>query len=381
MRHWHWFLLSMLLVPMGATMAGLVQAFAYPVTAIFSKGNGFIWYFIYIAFVQVVSVLWVLLQRNALGGGDFMNFIGSLPVPAGVRLSVNLTVLLVANSILLIAFFSAILVSLNPFGPLASFELFAVVVLFGLILTAQLSILERPLTLMISVIIADCLFAVGLTQGTGLDAWLLVLCSFGIAVIGLYLPSVPCRVTIFPKARNVTVVKWNKSHEGLSVIKIQLNALRGSYSSVLMILSMSAFVSAGSVFVMASFNFDSRSLMAALIAMDIVAFMLSGVYRILLMAHAEMEKYSASLPVGKYFWFLRDGVFVTLVGFLFLIIILTPVLINLHVSIVELVAISIAYGMLLVVLRLLLMYGGRQTTLLGFICSVLWAVSMIFAVV
>ncbi len=379
-RHWHWFLLSMLLVPMGATLGGLLQAFAYPLTAIFSPGNDATWYFTYAVVAQAMPVMWVLLQRNSIRGGEFMDFAASLPISAVTRIGVNLTVLLVANSILLIVLVAAVLISANPFGSVSGFELFAIIVLLVLILVAQLATLERTLTIFSTIFIADWVFALGLAQERGeLSAWLLVACALGIAGAGLYLPSFPRRVTASSKRTGRSVVRWG---EGWSspIINIQINALLNRPIGSLLMIGTSATVAAGAVLLMTTFEFDHRSLLVLVLAMDVIAFILSGIYRTLFMAHAQMEAYSATLPLGRHFWSVRDTAFVTVLGMGHLAILLPPMLRHMHVSMTTLTSLCLAYGVLLAALRLPLLYGGRQTALLGFACTILWAAAVITAI-
>ncbi len=380
MRHWHWLILSLLLVPMGATVGALIQIIAYPLTAIFSTGHDIMWYFTYIVIVQLIAIAWVLLQIESVRGGNFMNFVASLPVSNVTHVGVNLTLLVIANSILLLMLISAVFVSATPDGSGASYRTFAVISLFLLTLIAQLATLEKTLTILSATLVADLLFASSFTIDNGFTSWLLIVCAIAIAILGITIPSISSQV-IFP-GRLTSGYSFIRNILSFShpIVRIQIKALANYSGHTSLRIGVSSVIAIGTVLLIPLFEFDSRSLPTLVLAMAVIAFILGGVYRTLHHAHVQMQSYSLSLPLGKYFWVVRDTLFVIMLGTIFIAILFLPVLNHLDTPFSIVFFLCMAFWVLLALLRLPLLYGGRQSSLLYIALVACWS-GAVFAVV
>ncbi|MHB8237251.1 MAG: hypothetical protein ACYDDD_07290, partial [Acidithiobacillus ferrivorans] len=98
-----------------------------------------------------------------------------------------------------------------------------------------------------------------------------------------------------------------------------------------------------------------------------------GLYRILQSAHRPVQPYLHALPLPKRFWALQDTAFVAAFGALPLAVLLAPMFIHLHASVDTTLALVLAYFVLLALLRLPLVHGGRQAVLLGVILAGTWS--------
>ena len=86
-------------------------------------------------------------------------------------------------------------------------------------------------------------------------------------------------------------------------------------------------------------------------------------------------------PLPKRFWTLQDTAFVAAFGALPLTVLLAPIFISLNASVDTTLALVLAYFVLLALLRLPLVHGGRQALLLGVILAGAWSGAAMAAVV
>ena len=104
-----------------------------------------------------------------------------------------------------------------------------------------------------------------------------------------------------------------------------------------------------------------------------MALILSGIYRTLQSVHAPTQFYIAALPLSKGYWTIRDIFFVMLLGLAPLGILLLPLLVHGVSPVLTMVALAVAYQALLALLRLPLLWSGRQAMLLGVILTGTWS--------
>ncbi len=362
---------------MGTTVGGLLQVLAYPLTSIFSSGHSVVWYYTYVVIVQSIAIVWVLLQKNSICGGDFMKFVATLPISEMTRIGVNLTLLLIANSILLVVLISAVLISAAPDYSGNSNEVYAIVALLVLTLIAQLATLEKPLTILPAILFADWLLALSLTIGNGLTSWLLIVCAIAVALLGVRAPNLPRRIISLSKRPIGLFSKWYISGIFPPVTRIQLKALASRPGHTTLLIGSALGIAIATIFLINIFEFDNRTLPTLALAMATIAFVLSSAYRTFFRAHAQMQCYSAALPLGRHFWAVRDTAFVIVLGILYLSILFPPIISHAHVPISKMLFLCLAYGVLLAVLRLSLLFGGRQTVLLSFALTACWAGAVI----
>ena len=75
-------------------MPWLAGTLAYPITTVLSAGNSLGWYLGHILILQLVSFVWIHLQRESLTGGPFMAYAESLPISPRILRRTNLIMLL-----------------------------------------------------------------------------------------------------------------------------------------------------------------------------------------------------------------------------------------------------------------------------------------------
>jgi hypothetical protein len=164
-------------------------------------------------------------------------------------------------------------------------------------------------------------------------------------------------------------------------LQIQLQALVARPGSSTMRLVAAMGVALGADRLIAAMHFDGRTLPAAIIALALIALLVSGTYRLLRDAHAPMRTWLASLPLPGSYWAVRDTAFVMLLGVPPLLLVIGWLGLTGLAPCVTLVALLGAALALLAVLRLPLIWGGRLATLFGVLIASGWAGTAIAAVV
>jgi hypothetical protein len=101
LRHWQWFVLACLIVP-GPPVISVFLRTASLLALSVSPALAPAQHFFVAMVIDLAAVLWILPQRHAVSGAAFMRYAGALPLPRGVRLGVEATLLAAANSGLLV---------------------------------------------------------------------------------------------------------------------------------------------------------------------------------------------------------------------------------------------------------------------------------------
>lgn len=384
MRHWQAFVIAGLFVPMGTPMLALLRALAFPLTAIFAPSRSLLWHLSYVGLIQAVTLAWVMLQRSPIGGNDFMRYAATLPISKSLGRRVDLTMLFLANSILLIPVVTAVIFSSPLVSSMGSiFQVSALFVLLSLVLVMQLAALEKNAVALPGILLADLLLSASLTLPVSVVSWLLLALALASAV------SLP--FLRWPSKISLDSILHPSTAQPLSMrprfgwlspaLRIQVKALlvKHPVSSALR-MSVVLVLAVGADLLIRIFQFDARTLPTAIIAMAAIALILSGIYRTLQSTHAPMRSYLAALPLGRRYWGIRDTLFVILLGAVPLGILLLPLLVYRVSTILTLVALALAYQGLLALLRLPLLFGGRQAVLLGVILAGTWSGAAIAAI-
>lgn len=142
LRRWQGVALGIgLLASANTTVFDNIGILSHPLLASLDRGHGAAWRFAYLLVVQAVAVLWAVLQRAQIEGGGFMAYAGSLPFSDRQRRTVDLAVLLLADS-------PPLLMLAGALGVTAAHRHATVPLLFLcdvalLALVAQLAALER----------------------------------------------------------------------------------------------------------------------------------------------------------------------------------------------------------------------------------------------
>ena len=170
----------LLILALGPMLMGLLAAMGKPLFVLLNGSNITDTLMLWGGFIAV-SLVWVVLQKNALMGGLANQYMQSLPVPIKQRLIVDFLVLLSTNAILFIPYAIAILYSLTE--SISNMFLNIVLILLWMltVVLLQLQLLHRISLFWISILcsilspIAICL--------TGSKALGIVLALFCIALL------------------------------------------------------------------------------------------------------------------------------------------------------------------------------------------------------
>ncbi len=376
MRHWQIALLLALLIPAGMPLPSLLRGLAFPVTALLAPGHGLLWHLGYAALLQGTALTWAMIQRHALSGGRFVRYAASLPVSITLRRCVNISLLFLVDSLLLVPIAFALALSFSPLGQIN--HLFEVVVLGNiliLVLVTQLAALEGNVTAWPGILAATGLLCTGLTLSGDFIPWLLLALAPVSAVAFTFVgrSGKIRRLSAIrapgPQTESVRPANWISPALRIEFQALLLNQPSATATRMSATLTIAVMTSA----LIRIFQFDGRSLPAAIIAIAVIAMILSGFYRTLRSIHAPMQAYLATLPLGRHYWAIRDTLFVALLGMVPLGVLASPLLTHGILSIWTLIGLILASQTLLSLLRLPLIWGGRHTVLLSVLLAGTWS--------
>lgn len=383
-RNWQAVVLAIVLIPAGLPLPWILGILGSPVTMVISAGNSLGWYFFHILILQFTAVAWIHVQRNNLSGGPFMSYARTLPIKLGVLRVTNLIMLLVADSILLIPIVASLaVVSPHTVTPNdAAYHFCSVLALAALTILVQVAVLEQS-PIAFAALPLDLLLAWSLQGHRGIQGMALLAVTFVGALFLLLRPprQAVLRNRIF-RSRKTSRSAFTPSTAWLSPTSlIQIKALLVEhFPSTTLRVGLSIVVAYGADILIRIFGYDMRTLPTAIIGMALSALILSGLYRILHSAHVAMGRYLATFPIPRYFWLARDIGLVTLIGLLPLGTLVIPLLRvdNVHESTVG--ALAVANLVLMALLRLPLLLGGRQVLLLSVLLAAGWSGAAMAAV-
>ncbi|MHB8347992.1 MAG: hypothetical protein ACYDHM_12625 [Acidiferrobacterales bacterium] len=379
-RHWQAIVIAVLVVPAGMPIRLIVESLAYPVTGIVGPGHDVMWYTLHVICVQLLAVIWVMVQRGGLGGGPFMNYAASLPISPGLARRVSVTTLLFSDSILFIPVLAAAVVAVpaKEDGSVGTvFGMISVAALAILAVSAQLAVLERNFRIPLAALFADVLLGWSLGRQPDPESWVLLALTLGCALALIVREPVSGRSLTTrsrPVRRQSRFIDRHRAWRLPAPLQIQGKALfvHQPPATILRMCSAVA-VSLGGDFLIRVFRFDGRALPVAIIAMAASALIVSGFYRTLDVLRAPMVRYVAALPLPKRFWMVRDVAFVMLLDAVPLGILLIPLLAYGRSFAITLAVLAFADLGLVALLRLPVLLGGRQATLLGLILAACWS--------
>ena len=380
LRHWQWLVLACLIVP-GPPVVSIFLYAAALLAASVSTALSPAQHFLVAIVIDLAAVLWILPQRRALSGGPFMRYADALPLPRGVRLGVEATLLAAANSLLLVSAGIAMAHVLSPLrDPYASCCL---LVLLALAAIAQQAILTRRYIVLLGVILGNGVLAAGLAAPISAARWLLPIAAIGSAVIGML------RTERFKRAggRRWFGLGWRSVGTGLRILArraptllIQCKAVAEQPAQTILRFGAAIALALGADRLMAAFHFDGRTLPTAILAMAAISLLLAGFYRVLGDARNVMASYLAALPVPSHYWPVRDTKFVLLLNGVPLVILLSPQIMRGLLSLLIVFGLAVTYQVLLVLLRWPFIHGGRRSLIYGVLLTALWSGAAIAAV-
>jgi hypothetical protein len=302
LRQWQGMLLLGLLVIGQAT--SILMAPAWLLAQAARGGN-----ILGLAALVLLGVLWVLPQRRHLLGGAFADYARTLPMGRVTPVLLDLTVLLLADVLLLLELGLAMIIG----GPAIVPTLLGAL---GLVLLAQLAVLRAPLP----------------------D------------------PRRVLRGLPFP-----------------SLLRLQLHALADHPVSTGTRLLVAIGVAGTGAIIATQLGFDIRALPVAIGTLALVGFVLADFYRLLRDAHAPMQAYLLALPLMPHSMLLRDILAVLLFGSVPFLMLAVWVGVFDPGSLLAFAGLAIAYAALLAALRLPVLRGGRLAAMLAALLAAGWA--------
>lgn len=380
LRHWQWLVLACVVVP-GQPIVSIFLDAASLLAISVSPALAPAQHFFAAIVIDVAAVLWILPQRHALSGGAFMRYAGALPLPRGVRLGVEATLLTAANSVILVSACIAVAQTLSPLrDPYASCCLLA---LLGLAAIAQHAILTRRYIGLLGVILGNGALAAGLAAPVSGARWLLPTAAIGVATI------VMLGAERFERAggRGLLNLGWRSVGTGLRILArrapvllIQCQAVAERPAQTILRLGAAIALALGADRLMAIFHFDGRALPTAILAMAASSLLLASFYRMLGDARSAMASYLAALPLPPHYWPVRDTKFVLLLNGVPLVILLSPQIMRGLLSLLIIFGLAVTCQVLLALLRWPVIHGGRRSLLYGVLLTALWSGAAIAAV-
>ncbi|HEX5339073.1 MAG TPA: hypothetical protein VFW53_11610, partial [Gallionella sp.] len=64
MRHWQMFVIALVTVPANIPVEAILFVLAFPLMAILDLNRGLVWHLSFIALIQLVALIWMLVQRS-----------------------------------------------------------------------------------------------------------------------------------------------------------------------------------------------------------------------------------------------------------------------------------------------------------------------------
>jgi hypothetical protein len=380
LRHWQWIALACLIVP-GPPVVAVFLNTASLLAASVSPALGPEQHFLVAVVIDVAAVLWILPQRCALSGGPFMRYAGALPLPRGVRLRVEATLLIAANSVMLV---SAGIAAAHMLSSLRDFyALCCLLALLGLAAIAQLAVLTRHHSVLVGIILGNGALAAGLAAPASGVRWLLPMIAVSTATIGM-LVAEPFERTgrwgRFDLGRRSVGAGLRILARRVPVLLIQCKAVAERPAQTIFRIAAAMALALGADRLMAIFHFDGRAFPTAILAMAAISLLLAGFYRILSDARSAMANYLAALPLPPHYWPVRDTKFVLLLNSVPLVILLSPQVMRGLLSLLIIFGLAVAYQVLLALLRWPVIHGGRRSLLYGVLLTALWSGAAIAAV-
>jgi hypothetical protein len=381
-RHWQWFLIAGLIVP-GPPVVGLFFLPALVLEAVISHQHTLLWQLVGIVAVQLAALLWIMPQRRLCTGGDFMRYASALPLSKSLCLGVDLTLLIVADSLAIVPTFIATAHVITAPSPDRVFRVCALWVLLGSACVVQMGALRRRAIAFAGIALADVALGSSLVLPDAVLRLPLLALALPVAIAGLLTGRPAKRFGLMPPAfvniRPASSIARELGRFSPTFL-IQCKALAARPGPALFRVCMPIVLALAVGRLIATFNFDWRSLPTVILALAAISLILGGVYRTLRDAHEAMRTYLAALPISPRYWPTRDTAIVLLLGIAPLCILLWPLVAHDLSPMFVLLALAAAYLILLASQRLPLAFGGRNAVLYGFILAAAWSVAAIAAV-
>lgn len=376
LRHWQWFVLAAVLIPAGTPLRALLLFLATPIVQALQPGHGPAWYLAHLGAIELLGAAWILVQRNALAGGDFAVYLRALPLGAFQRMVADVAVLIPANTLLLAPLAAAWLTA-SAFGGADGGMAYARLSALALLtLQGQLALIARRPRMVLPLLLGNAALTWNLSAQGAPAAWLLLAGALG---LGLHMLVAAPGVRRGARSSVTAMRRMPAQFGGVlpPVWRIQAKALATAAScaraSALLAIALGANV------LMEAFDFDARALPTAALALAALALVIAGWYRSLHDAQAPMAAYHRTLPWARRFWPRQDLRFVICLGLLPALAVLVPWWVHWPQRAASAAALLAGYGGLLAALRIPVLRGGRQAAILAVLTASAWSVAAVAA--
>jgi hypothetical protein len=377
LRRWQALLLALtVLAPASVPLLRQIESLGAPILVLLSPEHGALWRYAILCLYQAFAVIWVQMQRDQIGGGEFMRFAQSLPLqPRQVR-TVDLLVLLAANSPLLLLLPAAAMTWLIVRDDALSLLLHSVFIaqLLALAAFAQLACLDRAYVRMAAIALANVPLAAASGAAPAVQVVLLAV-TLPCAWIAARTLSAPSFRPLWGRMRHGALHLASRASPARlhPAALIPLNYLvRHAPAQSLGKLAVAAAISAAALWLMALWDYDDRSGGLAVITLAIVALVISGLYRPLQMAHRATLPLVAGLPLAPHWARKFDHAVLMLAAAPFAVVIGGAVMFHQPHRIGTVLLLCGAYLGLVGVLRLPQVHAERQAVVLGTVLAALW---------
>lgn len=378
LRRWQALLLAVaLLAPAGASALSQAETLGWPVLVLLSPEYGVLQRYALLCLYQALAVMWALMQRDAIDGGDFMRYARALPLsPVRIR-AADMLVLLTANSPLVL-FPAAALYALSArdaAAPALAHCLF-VAHLLALAAFAQLACLERAYPRLGALALANLPLAAAPGAATAVQLLLLAMSLPCAWLAARYLCASPLtrffRIVRRTSSSLVSRIPLGGGHPAACIPLHYL--LRGAPAEAMGKLAAAAAVTAAALALMALWEYDDRIVVLAVIVLGVVALVISGLYRDLQMAHWAAQPLVGGLPLPPHWARKFDHAVLMLAGTPFAAGVCGTVAFHQPQRLLPALMLGAAFLALIAVLRLPQVHTERQTVVLGSVIAALWAI-------
>ncbi|WP_206752289.1 hypothetical protein [Acetobacter fallax] len=380
LRHWQWILLACIIVP-GIPVVSLFLDGAMLMQASVSPGPDPLQHMLIMTGLEGAAVLWILPQRQAMSGGPFSTWATTLPITHRTQTCVEATLLAAANSPFLLI--TALAVAGLPDTQHNPYPLCSVLVMLALAAVAQNAVLNRQTRALPGILPGNAALAMGLATPVSPIRWLLLTLAIASAAATLFLS----RHVRNPEQRSPNRRKSPFFSAGTALLAsrapallIQCKTLAEHPGPALLRIIATLALATGAARLISIFSFDSRSPLVLVLAMTANCLLLAGLYRLLYAPRHAMRDYLSALPLPRYYWPMRDILFMLMLNTLPLAILSTPLIIQGHLSLITLAALIAAWQILLALLRWPVIHGGRRSLLCGALLSLVWSGAALAAV-
>lgn len=375
-RRWQLILLLVgTLAPVGGSLLGVAS---YPVLTALAKHYGAMWRLLTIGTWQAFSVLWALMQRDQLRGGQFSDYLRTFPISARAARAIDSILLLLSNTPLLLPFIAAG-IKVGTQGtqvPNTVLEGLFTTFLLTSLFCAQHEALAGHWRALLTFVIADICVVIALALP---DAWAipLILAALVSAVLAL-LTHVPHLPAGLGGRFRPLIASFAQAFGGATLLmpplyRISFGILYRQHRATLLgTFVVCLLVTFAARSLLRIWDFDERSTPLVLIALGIIALCISGLYRPLQMAHAAARPYTAALPLRPGRWVAADTLSLVGVALPFAALTVMPLWLNAGISVEVVAAVAASFFLLIASLRIPQLFSSQHAVIASTSLAVVW---------